>query len=435
MQPLIDAGTAKSTSLIAMWTLFNSTAPDPAGTPQQSYNANLVAQRPTFFTAEIVKQALANPSPPPATAYPIPAPSDLSKAYRHIVAGLKSDSEQQIIPLGINARATPSPVAYYTDAGKPKTDLNTNISVAGLNIIASTIKTNLPDWAALRRGGFTANLSGSAADDSYRRTIAANLIGYTQPVAAAPIIGPDYRGVGAYPFVNEFYDYLNWTSSGTNTVTISITSIVELWNMTNQTINGTARYSDYFRHPVEIGDFSYFGDNDDPQHPPNGSTVTGLPYATQSISMLPNEYKVFNFGTAVYTFNTGATPANTIAKLTLNADRKSNYTLEWSSDSGKTFATVDTPFVAQQIGGYGVQKDDNTIYAPGTKGENSYVWSGTLPGLQYFNNPGNYSYNPGDPQQRTTSRPLRPPHVRQHAITAPTQRFGVEMLSRARLTH
>ncbi len=116
--------------------------------------------------------------------------------------------------------------------------------------------------------------------------------------------------------------------------------------------------------------------------------------------MQANEYKVFNFGTATYTFNTGATNGTAIVNLTLGADRKSSYTLEWSTDGGTTFKTVDTPYVAQKLGGYGVQKDSNTIYNPATakSGQDTYFWSGSLPGFQYYSGVANYAYNPGDPR-------------------------------------
>ncbi len=370
---------------IALFTLFSSASNTDSGS---TYAKTLVGNHGLLFTPLTTRLGTTTNS------------SDDQVCLNSLVGGLQADTEQSIIPYGLG----------YKNEGSLKTNLNpiiqdvaagTSTADQGVDKIAAPIKDNLPNWASNRRGGFTANLSGTAAEDSYRRTIAANIVAYAQPANKPPLVGSDYRGVGAYPLVNEFYDYVNWTASSGNTVKISLTSIVELWNMTNQPITGTVRYTTYYRHPVTIGSFTYFGDSDDPQRPPNGSSVTGLPYPSQAISMQANEYKVFNFGTATYTFSTGAVAANTLTKLDLAADRKSSYKLEWSADGGSTFKTIDTPYVAQQVGGYGVQKNANTIYNPAlphSSSQKTYSWSGSLPGLEYYSGPANFQYNPGDPR-------------------------------------
>lgn len=390
MQPLIDAGTAKPTSLVALWTLLNPNATDSSGLPQQADNQGVVSKRPALFTSETVKQALATANP--STSY-------LSTISRHVVAGTRRDSEQAEVPYGINARAGPSPAASYADAGTPKLDLNLNIDPSDVNAIADKIGSNLPDWAAGRRGGFPYQAtSNSSAENTYRHSIAANMIGYTQTLDKSPVVvagysglstkPPDYRGLGGYPLVNEFYDYVQWTGASANSVTLNITTWVELWNMSNQTITGTVRYIDYFVHPVTIGDYTYFNAGDDPKKPgKNGSssTVTGLPFATQMITMAPNELRVINFGTANYTLYSGkqAPPPTLVFQYNLN----SNYTLEWqATGANSSFVQVDSA-----LGG--VQRSKTTITTA-----SPYEWGGSLPGFVYTTGPTNNFYSPGDPR-------------------------------------
>jgi hypothetical protein len=305
----------------------------------------------------------------------------LSKISRHIVAGTRADSEQLMIPYTFS----------YGNEGQAKVDLNVKISSKDVNAIADTIKTNLPNWASIRRGGFPyqATPDTAKADDGYRRTIAANIIGYSQAASDPPVVGADYRGVGAYPLVNEFYDYINWTATSSDSITVQITSWVELWNMTNQTISGDVKYTDYYRHALNLGAFTYFDDNHDPDKPDPGESITGYPFPSQSVSMAPNEYKVLRFGPAIYTLSTGGTIPP--SPLTLKSRTSGKYKLEWKS-SGGSFVVVDQPLS-------GVQMQNDSIYNPqGTSSQVPYKWNGCLPGFQYYGGIANFYNNPGDPR-------------------------------------
>ncbi len=380
MQPLIDAGGATRASLIAMWTVFNSTVADPSQSPQQLDNHAIVTNRSLLFTSESVKQALA--SSPLSPAY-------VAKTARHIVARTKHDSEQLIIPYGVLTQT--SPPLFYGNAGQPKIDINAKIIAKDVNGIADTIKANLSTWASSRRGGFGAGLSGATAmDDSYRRTIAANIIGYAQAAADPPIIGADYRGVGAYPLVNEFYDYVNWTGTSSTSITVEITSWVELWNMTNQTISGDVKCTDYYRHALDLGAFTYFDDKHDPAKPDPGESLSGFPAPAQTITMAPNEYKVLAFGPVVYTLSTGGTIPP--SPLTLQFRTSGRYQLEWKSKGAAAFAVVDESHS-------GLQMQTDMIYNPPESSTHvPYKWNGCLPGFTYYGGVANFYYNPGDPR-------------------------------------
>lgn len=352
----------------ALWTLFSRTSTSDDTTDDN----NIISDRASLRTSETLREAVASQSP--------------VLLQQNVVAGLKPDLEQAVIPYGVLARASPSPAANYPDAGKAKTDLNTNLNAGGVNAIATAIATNLPDWAELRRGGFGGTAKNPASDDGYRKTIAANIVDYADTDSDATV-GANYRGLDSYPLVSEFYDRVNWTGVSADTVTIEITSYIELWNLTDKAANGTITYKDFYRHLLNLGVYTYFDDDHDPEKPSTGESVSGVPFAPQPVSLQPNEFRVLKFGPATYTLSTGGTiPAS---PLRLNETRKGRYEIQWQGSGGTGSQIVDAP-----LGG--VRMANTDLYNPsGGGGQTSYKWNGTLPGFAY----GVTSvYSPGDPR-------------------------------------
>ncbi|MFL6515668.1 MAG: hypothetical protein ACJ8M1_11660, partial [Chthoniobacterales bacterium] len=295
----------------------------------------------------------------------------------------RADSEQQIIPYGFT----------YPKEGTPKIDLNAKITSKDVDSIASAIRDNLTSWASTRRGGFPyqASPDTTKAEDSYRRTIAANIIGYAQPIADSPIVGSDYRGQGAYPLVNEFYDYFDWKGSSDTGITVEITSWVELWNMSNQTITGDVKFTDYYRHRLPLGAYTFFDDNHDPEKPDPGESIAspGIPFPVQTVTMSPNEFQVLKFGPATYTLTSGTIPPT---KLSLQATSTGRYKLEWKSSSGNAPVIIDQP-----LGGLRMESVD--VYNPKESSTHvPYKWNGVCPGFAYWAGIGTFYDNPGDPR-------------------------------------
>ena len=398
MQPLIDAGKAQPTWLIAAWTLFNPASNDPKGGPQQQYNQSITGQRGLLATSDIVRQAMANPSPSP-NASPSPPLSDLSKAARHVIAGTKPDSEQLIVPYGVSAHATPGATPWYPNAGKSKVDINARIAAKDVTGIADAIKTNLPEWATTRRGGIS-------SDDIYRKNIAANIVGYAPPGATpstpinyTPLIDPasgdpsvmgsNYRGAGAFPLVSEFYDLVLYTkadwcdSSKTDHCAWFTRQIfVELWNMTDQTVTGTVNFKDNYFHPTNLGLYTYtFGT--DPSQLPHGSTATCAgTCGQQTVTLGPNEYQVVSFGTWSYVLNDGPIFISD-GPLTMSADSTSTYELYWNG------VLVDYPHGK-------IVHSLKSIRDSGTTSQR-YKWTGAIPGFTYSSG-GSLIDSLGDPR-------------------------------------
>lgn len=362
-EPVLDGLPAPART--ALWTLFSRTS----STDTATEDADIINNRPLFRTSESVRPAV-----PSASALVL---------QQNVAAGLRPDLEQTVIPFGVLTKVSPD--ATYASAGQLKTDLNANLNAGGVNVMASAIQTNLPQWATLRRGGFGGVAANPASDDGYRKSIAANIVDYAD-VESDATVGTNYRGVDSYPLVTEFYDHVNWTAVSAASITILITSYIEIWNMTNKATSGTVEFKDYYRHRLDLGAYTYFGDDHDPENPSAGESVSGIPYPSQQVSLESNEFKVLKFGPATYTLQTGGSiPASPIE---LKFTKTGRYELRWKSDGGSALQIVDAP-----LGG--VTMAEVELHNPPSGSNRSFSWSGTLPGFGY----GTIAfYNPGDPR-------------------------------------
>lgn len=164
----------------------------------------------------------------------------------------------------------------YADAGRPARNLTDLIAQGNVDEIAAHIDRNMPDFTH-RRGAFPSS-------ENYTKTIAASIIDFADADSDATV-GPGYRGVDSYPFVNELFDRYEWVSSDLNqrTLTIRIATYVELWNLSQQWVRGTFQLSNINRHEIVI--------------PLVGSRSFGpTTYPAQSVSIPPNGFVVRRCG-------------------------------------------------------------------------------------------------------------------------------------------
>lgn len=221
--------------------------------------------------------------------------------------GFHSGQVFDLIPSGYldDARSVFRP---YADSGKFKYDINrmaTNSGNAMSNAfkIADIIASNLPSFR-LRDPSFVTNsLKPSDPDLRYARRIAAAIVDYVDTDSKPTTITdgePAGKEAVAYPFqVAERYDWVG-TSPGASetswTVTVRQTVFVELWNP----------------HTVPVsGDFKFELETFRQIEPPGGAFVP-IPKlsANTTVSLQPNEIKVFKLGSKDFTFNvTGPNPS------------------------------------------------------------------------------------------------------------------------------
>ena len=234
---------------IALWSIFNPATNNDFG---NAIAGSLIGARSNLLTPATARLANAG-----VTTNHL---ADLTANLRH------DTNEPELIPLGFG----------YANQGAPKFNLNTNISAAGVNAIATIINQNLPQFVQ-RAGGYSNSAAGGATNTaayapfSYLQTLAANMVDYADTDSSPTTDGtglttnrvrPVYRGVDSYPFITEINKRYVWTSNNITTfggtlgrgVLVETTDFVEVWNPSSQaTQPGTLTFLAVHGQPVNFG--------------------------------------------------------------------------------------------------------------------------------------------------------------------------------------
>lgn len=194
----------------------------------------------------------------------------------------------------------------YVDAGQQAPDLNAFVASSDVARLSDHISRNLPEFSA-RRGGFPIS-------SDYINTLAASIVDYAD-ADSNPTNGTGFRGVDAYPFVNELYDRYEWVSNSNGKVNIKVETFVELWNPSQLAISGEVRFTNMNRHKINI---------------PPAFTQDFMPveYPPLSITMPPNGFMVIPIGEYIHAFPQGAFMPS---QLNFIETTGSNYSLKWNN--------------------------------------------------------------------------------------------------------
>jgi PilX N-terminal len=249
--PAARRPTGTNPAEIALWSVLNSDAVSAAAS--SGAGNDLVSARSNILTAATARLA--------DSAVTTNMLSEFAANLRH------DTNEPEVVPFGFG---------YTSLEGRPKFNLNTNISAAGVAVIASIINQGLPQFAQ-RAGGYTNSAGGGAQNAaaysplSYLQTLAANIVDYadtdSNPTTdGTPLstnrVRPVFRGVDAYPFITEINKLYVWTSDNiTNIggtpgrgVVVETTDFVEVWNPSSQaTQPGTLTFLAVHGQPVKFG--------------------------------------------------------------------------------------------------------------------------------------------------------------------------------------
>lgn len=199
---------------IALWAVFSSNA--VSATASGGAGNDLISARSSLITPATARLASSNVT---------------TNILASLAANLRHDTnEPEIIPFGFG----------YPDAGKPKYNLNTNISPAGVSSIGGIISANLPGFGS--RGG-------AMNSSAYVTNIAASIVDYADagdvPTADDPD-DPTYFGIENIPWPNELFDaikFKNYVNGPPAQIRIQLKDFVEVWNMGNKAIAaGTSIY-------------------------------------------------------------------------------------------------------------------------------------------------------------------------------------------------
>lgn len=365
---------------LPLFTIFDPTSKTDPGTPQAQ---DLINNRPLLLTVPTLLEIAHGQG---AGGVDLITPN--------FGARFHTDSEMALVPFGYG----------YKDEGNPSTpklDLNAQVTTGGdtaVKAIAAKINDNLPTFGTQRQGG----LSGQ----DYVKTIAASMIDYADTDSDATV-GPDYRGLDSYPLVSELYNRKWWSkaaylnaSTGTYFVHVEMDTWAELWNMTNQPINGACSLELIENSPLQV-DVNTFTFGIKPSDVPSPSSVSstypaGNPF---TVTLKANEYGVYYVRHDEFEFDTGVMPplmpTNGTTGMVITGSKATNYNLKWSGTGGSptiivdhagTLADVGVSRVGGKLNGYGVSNKR---------------WSGGYPGFGYTDvvNNSNSEYNlPGDPR-------------------------------------
>jgi hypothetical protein len=379
---------------IALFTVFDSSLANDSGTTPAK---TLIDNRAFLFTVPTLQQA-ASPAPAATPA----GQTDVTQPNLVVRLGIDSGGERNLIPLGFG----------FKDEGTQKTNLNglildaTKTDDQKVTALAKVINDNLPQFAALRKGGLTAT-------EDYVKTLAANMIGYA---TGEPVVGSGYRGIGLHPFVVEFYERFIWQKNagettnfylkdGTWWADVKATGFVQLWNMSNKEIkSGVLTFSDINRYYAYVGGTSEAHKFDD-------NFGTGTITFTSANSLQPNEFKVFQIYEHVYNFDSGLAvrPTGTAAAVYLGSEsgpkidpETCGYLTKWNGKiverAGQGLldgARDDGTDKYADLNYSGVQRNYVTPVTPNSASDPK--WRGTLPGLRY-DDLNETVFNLGDPR-------------------------------------
>jgi len=229
----------------------------------------------------------------------------------NLTAVVQPYDEQPLVPFatGIDASVT----------GEPKRNLNALLAMPpgdAVDDMAAWIKKGLPEFDS-RKGGFP---------DNYLKTLAANAIDYSDTdkdgtTSGSSIMGADaYRGIDAYPLMSEVILHVKYNGTsvtkGRRVLLWDMIVFIELWNHTNQNVEGQARvsYENGMIKPA-IGT-GIAGVRFDSPTLMDSSQVTSQPQlekigtryysAPRSVSLKPNQYKFYKAALVQYKMDVGS---------------------------------------------------------------------------------------------------------------------------------
>jgi len=273
---------------IALWSIFSPASPSDPG---NFVSTSLASARSNIFTASTAR--LINPQV-------------TQESLNDLTAGLiHNTNEVDTIPFGLGYSGQ--------DQGKPKFNINTNLTPSGGGEIVQIIQRNLPNFATQRAGG--------REGLEYLNHLAANIVDYGDSNPSPTTISGQ-RGNEPAVYLNEVFDRYFWSENlnvnGAWSIKIQISTYMEFWNPTDKQIQGNIK--------TEI-------DARQIQAKINGidRPIATDPWVYEgNIDFRPNEYKVIEMSREV-TLPWGPTEPPKDARITLS-EAEVNYSISLNGD-------------------------------------------------------------------------------------------------------
>lgn len=430
----------------ALYTLFNPLATEDAS----DLGRHLIKSRKLLFTPDAWKEMVIQPDPltgwPGRDAATYLARDANSSRYNeasasaleeHSISNLAAYDELALIP--------PDPAFVENDRLQPNTrKLNLNRLLAAIealpadqrqakaqeavNEIATHIKAHLPDFSG-RRGGYPLGATDEERSFNYLQCLAAGIIDYadTDSMPTMKVLNETdpmtmlgvYRGMDAFPVVSENWQRYKFESTyiqdGDRYINYSVTHFVELWNMTNQRINGQVQTSFELNATLtaSAGIYTVSGILDEEYGEDEARVIQSKPakdnpedtlwwHAPLDVDIRPNEYVVLKFDPVIMKLRAGPESTTNLpvevrfAGADGGRDRKSRYRMRFRTTIADRWMLVDFPNGP-------VDLFDRMVGFPESKSSPKRLmqeFNTHLPGMSYSdgNNTGTYANNVGDPR-------------------------------------
>jgi hypothetical protein len=353
----------------------------------------------------------------------------LGRLERNVTAGLQAYDELALIPyepgiLGGGQRKMNLNASLSRIEGTKTMAARMTQSKNEVTVIANHIKGRLPQFGLQRMGGYPfpnppeARASYPAIQpqtdraDGYLRCLAAGMLDFADSDSLpnmdgdpmVPVKGttgaaayPTYRGIDSYPLVTEQWQRYRLESGSNGKVRYSISTYMELWNMTNQDIGGSVasvfecngRFTAGFTvAPVEQALAQYVVSGKPAELPGinGGRWHTAV---TLNPPLRPNEYRVVKFADVVMDFPRlpGQTESVKFSGLEdTENDFRSRYRLAYQPPGVQDFQVVDQSM-------WPVDRNTRTVTTSVRQRFNT-----TNPGSGYGARPSVFINNIGDPR-------------------------------------
>lgn len=401
----------------ALFTLLDPTANDD----HSDLGRQLLRQRRLLLSPDLWKEVLLQPSDswPGRQAAQALARDPLSgrlqdRAWR----ALEEQTSHRLAAYEERALIPPDPAFSLATAPVVKINLNRllgaleratpaerpNLARMAVAEIANHIRRHLPHFAR-RRGGYPLGASEAERDFNYLQCLAAGLLDYADRDPYPILIEGACRGTDAHPLVSEQWQRYRfertYTEGGDRFIEFSITTYLELWNLSQHPIRGRVQAAFECRGQLTAGAGLYPIDGLLAGTTPDGHVRSGQPsaedgqwwHASRPIVLAPSAFAVVGFEPVVFKLRAG--PASLLTRRVDytgpddGRDRQSRYHLR--------FGQGDDPL---ELVDHPLQPLDRPPWFGLDTGSRRQRFSTTLPGMSHSEGfgSGRYADNLGDPR-------------------------------------
>jgi hypothetical protein len=293
LNPKPDSATEPPLNQVALYTIDATATQDQ----QKTLGKTLIDNRKLLVSPESLLSAAAIQPPITRNATGRHTDANARSVEENLATGIQPYKERPVVPFADGIAPA--------EAGKLKLNLNALLAKprdTAITEFSQRVKTALKTFEASRKGGFP---------DDYAATLAANALDYADADGDASYSAGKYRGLDAYPLVSEFLLKARWenirTVAGRKIMDLSVSTYVEVWNMTNKTVSGSMEVSYETKYQFQIPPNPNFPNLGDLTKAPGHNLVQkdgNWWYPAIAVQNLrPNEYRVFKCGTVNFSFD------------------------------------------------------------------------------------------------------------------------------------